>query len=875
MDRTEIYALEDWWKRIETLIVQADTVVFVLSPDAVISAICQREVNFAASLNKRLAPVVYRRVEDTALPDTLARLNFIFFQDDARFEEGMDRLREALETDIAWVRKHTEFGENARRWAEAGRPGPRGLLLRSPVLEDAERWIASRPEGAPAPTEDVHAFITESRQAATQRRNILSGSLAAGLLVALVLAGIAYWQRGIAVVQRDKTLVTQSRFLADLSRQFAEAGDQASAMLVAMEGLPDSKSSVVRPLVPEAHDALYQSGATLREIAVLSAPGTKIASINLSPDSSRLSTLQEDRSIRVWDMKTNRLLATHGPFGTDMVGAVISRSGDRILIATKGMSVESIDAVTGARSEMSAFERAIWSGVINHTILSVSADGLHAVLNPLAIAEIDPDTGAPGTVVPLDGAATEKGIQFLISADGSTVVSNAGTIWSAKTGKVIAKIDPGDDRYLAGFNLSPDGTKVVWQRYATAFIYDILTGRQTSVEHPESERIKAHERAESNIHDIAFSPDGQRLATAAADKTTRIWNVQTGMVLAVLKGHREDVRNVSFIANGRQLLTRSDDGTVRIWAVVADNEILPAPRFEGKIIRAFVQKDAVWLVVMEDDNSVTVWDYTHDALIASLKGHTAHTNSTTSRARLDPQGRRLITSIGDHTARIWDLETGNEISRVAVDPHSSMINDIGFSQDGKLAYATADNLYVWEVGSGKVVNVIRPRVGDTYCASFNPEGTEIAAATGAETNIWNVATGKAQRELTREPLSCLRYSPDGRHITVVPRYGQVATILDAKTGTAVASLVGHSHFINDLEYSPDGSLILTTSEDSTARLWNAETGQQIRVLTDVGGMFRARFSSDGKKVLIVDQAALPSMRLGGGDSGRCLPIVQR
>ena len=63
IDRTEIYAFEDWWKRLQALIAQADTVVFVLSPDAVASPEALREVEHAASLNKRLAPIVCRRVE--------------------------------------------------------------------------------------------------------------------------------------------------------------------------------------------------------------------------------------------------------------------------------------------------------------------------------------------------------------------------------------------------------------------------------------------------------------------------------------------------------------------------------------------------------------------------------------------------------------------------------------------------------------------------------------------------------------------------------------------------------------------------------------------------------------------------------------------
>src|ERR1700685_1373403 len=79
IDREEIYAFEDWWKRIEALIARADTVVFVVSPDSVASREALKEVQYAASLNKRFAPIVCRRTEDSATPDALRRLNFIFF----------------------------------------------------------------------------------------------------------------------------------------------------------------------------------------------------------------------------------------------------------------------------------------------------------------------------------------------------------------------------------------------------------------------------------------------------------------------------------------------------------------------------------------------------------------------------------------------------------------------------------------------------------------------------------------------------------------------------------------------------------------------------------------------------------------------------
>ncbi|MGA9323707.1 MAG: toll/interleukin-1 receptor domain-containing protein, partial [Xanthobacteraceae bacterium] len=85
IDRAEIYAFEDWWGRIQSLIVGADTIIFVLSPASVASDVCAKEVAFAASLNKRFAPIVIARVEERLIPTALARLNFIFFDDDALF----------------------------------------------------------------------------------------------------------------------------------------------------------------------------------------------------------------------------------------------------------------------------------------------------------------------------------------------------------------------------------------------------------------------------------------------------------------------------------------------------------------------------------------------------------------------------------------------------------------------------------------------------------------------------------------------------------------------------------------------------------------------------------------------------------------------
>jgi formylglycine-generating enzyme required for sulfatase activity len=192
IDREEIYAFEDWWKRLEALIGRADTVVFVLSPDAVKSDVALKEVGHAATLNKRFAPIVCRRVEAIAIPESLRRLNFIFFDDPAQFEASADTLAAALQTDIGWIRRHTEFGEAARRWIEGGRAG--GLLLRPPVLDQAEAWMAFRPSGAPSPTAETEAFISASREAemAARRRSRILNAALYTMLIGIIL-GLIGW----------------------------------------------------------------------------------------------------------------------------------------------------------------------------------------------------------------------------------------------------------------------------------------------------------------------------------------------------------------------------------------------------------------------------------------------------------------------------------------------------------------------------------------------------------------------------------------------------------------------------------------------------------------------------------------------------------
>jgi hypothetical protein len=170
LDREDIAAAEDWERRLDTLIRQCDTVVFVLSPRSVQSQRCAWEVARATELSKRIVPVLGLPVDEARVPPALQRLNFIDFSPGHSFARAMGRLADALRLDIAWIREHTRVGELAQRWRERDRP--EALLLRGDELLLAQDWMAQWQTGAPAVTEVQREFVAASVQAQAQRASI-------------------------------------------------------------------------------------------------------------------------------------------------------------------------------------------------------------------------------------------------------------------------------------------------------------------------------------------------------------------------------------------------------------------------------------------------------------------------------------------------------------------------------------------------------------------------------------------------------------------------------------------------------------------------------------------------------------------------------
>lgn len=167
LDKHEILPGEAWRERLGRLISAADTVVFLISSDAVDSETCDWEVNEAERLSKRILPVVIRDVSDDKVPGRLKRLNYLFMRNESEWISDVPKLVEAILADIGWIREHSRLAELAIEWTNRDRPDD--LMLRGDTLNRAETWLTDHPAKAPEPASLHREFIHASRLADFQR----------------------------------------------------------------------------------------------------------------------------------------------------------------------------------------------------------------------------------------------------------------------------------------------------------------------------------------------------------------------------------------------------------------------------------------------------------------------------------------------------------------------------------------------------------------------------------------------------------------------------------------------------------------------------------------------------------------------------------
>jgi TPR repeat protein len=201
LDRHGISGGEEWRNRLGSLIRDADTIVFVLSPASAVSEVCKWEVEEAARLNKRIIPVLARPLDGATPPPLLSEKNYIFLYDEPQVPgsglvTGLVELTSALQTDLTWIREHTRLLARATEWDRGGRPINR--LLSGSDISDAKDWAAKRPKDAPPPTNLHLDYIKASEDHETAQSDAQR--------IQLALVARAQEEREAALVAAEEAL---------------------------------------------------------------------------------------------------------------------------------------------------------------------------------------------------------------------------------------------------------------------------------------------------------------------------------------------------------------------------------------------------------------------------------------------------------------------------------------------------------------------------------------------------------------------------------------------------------------------------------------------------------------------------------------------
>ena len=197
VDWEGIRPTEEFMLAIYAAIEGTNTFIFILTPDSVGSEVCAKEIAHAAKHNKRFIPIVHRDIDAKSVPETLAKLNWIFCREADDFAATVESLIDALDTDLDWVRAHTRLLTRAIEWESKGKNT--SFVLRGDDLRAAEKWLTEAgadKERQPTPLQTD--YIIASRKAAARRQRITLGAVSFGAVVAVVLAILALIQRGEA-----------------------------------------------------------------------------------------------------------------------------------------------------------------------------------------------------------------------------------------------------------------------------------------------------------------------------------------------------------------------------------------------------------------------------------------------------------------------------------------------------------------------------------------------------------------------------------------------------------------------------------------------------------------------------------------------------
>jgi WD40 repeat protein len=319
------------------------------------------------------------------------------------------------------------------------------------------------------------------------------------------------------------------------------------------------------------------------------------------------------------------------------------------------------------------------------------------------------------------------------------------------------------------------------------------------------------------VNSVAFSPNGQWLASGSNDDTAKLYRTSDWGLVQTFTGHANDVLSVAFSPDSNRLATGSWDGTVRLWNIT--NARLPLSLMHGSnVFCVAFSRDGRLLASGANDHSIKLWDLKRSVLVDTLLGHSAPvlTLAFTPDSQLLASGSWYP----EYAIKVWGQSPTGPTASNGLNPltqllftvtnHSSSINELIFTPNDKLISGADTTARFWERLNGRFLRMI------------------------------NAATS----------VTSMAVSPDGQLIAL-PGANHTVKIYHTADGTLVQTLVGHTQDITGLAFSHDGSLLASGAffdgSNDVIKLWNVSNWTLVRNLSGpllFGPFMAINFSAD-------------------------------